>query len=392
VIAGVSVEHLWTLINSQLHPSPYTSAGPSPVKPANHLKIGNGSATVAEKPRWKVNEHDTSSPDKPRPKPTSKVTIPHEKSRWSATAPVFVPKSSSVPNRRPFIEPNDSSDSSTSSIASSPPSPAPVVEPGFGGKDESAPKRVDDWYEYDDDDNAEYFKTDRQDRTVKIHSLSQFTTLADIAGIVRGGIILNMHIRARDRIALVSFVEPMAAEKFIMHCRRNEVYLKGKRLEVTWADSSQYLPGYIARQVHGRGARRNIVIRFAKKGMTEKTVREDLEHIHRLEVVSVVTTANHIFISLNGIQWAITARHCMRSQLKYQGTRIEFFEDECDQVLPAVERKIVKRVQENTKRPATVSMANRFALLFDSDDGSTDGGHSKQAVKRSVSDEVKPPA
>lgn len=175
-----------------------------------------------------------------------------------------------------------------------------------------------------------------------------------------------------------------------MHSRRNDIYLKAKRLEVTWADRQVGLPGHIQRQVYNQGASRNIVVRFAKHEMTEETIREDLEHIHNLEVVSVVTANSHIFISLNGIQFAITARHCMQSRLKYKGTRIEFFEDECDQVLPPIERKIYKKPREN-KRPATVSMANRFALLFEDDDVSP--GEGELGNKRIVSAcEVKEPA
>lgn len=347
MIAGVDLEHLQTLVDSQLDPSLVTSAGPSPVKP-----VKNG-------------EQATTSPVKPR---------------WSAAAPVFVSKSASGLKQQPLSEPSSSITTPDPSIASSPPSPepAPVDQDDPVADYESAVKVADEWYE---DGTPEYFDHDRQDRTVKIRGLSRFTTLADLAGVIRGGIILSMHIRPRDGAALVSFVEPMAAEKFVMHCRRNEIYLKGKRLEVTWAENSQFLPGYIARQVERYGARRNIVIRFASKGMTEKTIREDLEHIHRLEVVNILTTNNHIFISLNGIQWAITARHCMQSRLKYKGTRIEFFEDECDQVLPAVERRIFKKREEKTKRPATVSMANRFALLFDNENVSTNGRHSSDEAK-----------
>jgi hypothetical protein len=101
--------------------------------------------------------------------------------------------------------------------------------------------------------------------------------------------------------------------------------------------------------------------------MTAETVRRDLEHIHQLEVVDIITTENHIFISTNSIKHAITAKHCMASRLKYKGTKLEFFEDECDQILPASVKRTSKQGFEPSKRPATVSMANRFALLFEGD-------------------------
>jgi hypothetical protein len=350
-VAGVDVTNLQTLVNSQLNPSPVASTAPTPRKPVD------------------TTEH---------------VVPSHEKIRWSAAAPVFMPRSTSAPKRRPFIEPSSSATSESHSIASSPPSPEPAPAAKYDpvAYYESAARMANDWYE---EEEPEYFDNDRQDRTISIQGVSQFVTLADLAGVIRGGIVLNMYIRARDRTALISFADPLAAEKFIMHARRSDIYIKGKRLEVSWAHGQAYLPGYIARQMQNNGATRNIVVRFAPKGMTEKTIRDDLEHIHRLEVVNIVTIENHIFISLNGIQWAITARHCMQSRLKYKGTRIEFFEDECDQVLPVIERRIFKKQQENVKRPATISMANRFALLFKDDSGS-DGVHVEQPVKRSVSD------
>lgn len=349
-IAGVDSESLETLIKSQLDPDAVSSSDTSPVKPV---------------------------------RPSHGIVASPEKQRWTAEAPIFVPKSVSPPKRQ--VNGTDYA--------------SPLTAPSFNydkvdpiADHETNTKFANDWYEEEEEEHHVY-NTNRQDRTLIIRGLSPFTTLADLAKVIRGGIILNMYIRAKDRTAVVSFVDAVAAEKFIMHSRRSDIYLKGKRLEVTWAEKQSDLTAFIQRQVYRQGATRNIVIRFAKKDMTEEAIREDLEHIHRLEVVDIVTANNHLFISLNGIQWAITARHCMLSRLKYKGTRIEFFEDECDQVLPPIEKKIYKKRQENHKRPATVSMANRFAMLFEDDGVSTDEHEMGKPVNRSVSaGEVKDPA
>lgn len=339
-VAGVSSEHLETLVVSQLHESPSDSEAPSPVKPVNGI---------------------------------DKVVDFPEKARWAADAPVFVPKPPSS------LQYSHKLKSGEYAATTAPPTPESLDIHKLAAstvRHQSPANMANDWYE----DEPEYFEGDCQDRTLMIRGLSPFTTLADLAQNILGGIILNMYIRARDRTAFVSFVEPLAAEKFIMHTHRNDIYLKGKRLEVTWAEKQHHLPGYIQRQVYHNGATRNIVIRFAKQDMTEDTIRDDLEHIYRLEVVDIVKANNHYFISTNGIQWAITARHCMQSRLKYKDTRIEFFEDECDQILPLSEKKVLKQCQETSKRPAAVSMANRFALLLDHEDTPPN-----EHVKRSIS-------
>ena len=349
---GLGPEDLATLIKSQLDSDAdaVTTASSSLVRPANAIKTA----------------HD--------------VVPSPEKIRWSAQAPVFVPKSASPPKFQ----------------ANGIDNAALLTPPSFDDDkvDPIAIEQTDDEVAdvWDEEEKPEFYYEDHQDRTIMIRGLSPFTTLSDLAKVIRGGIILNMYIRPRDRTAVVSFFDPLAAEKFVMHCRRNDIYLKCKRLDVTWADHQAGLPGHIQRQVHSQGATRNIVVRFAKKEMTAEAIKEDLDHIHRLEVVDIVTTDNHLFISLNGIQWAITARHCMQSRLKYEGTRIEFFQDECDQVLPPIERKNIKKRQEN-KRPATVSMANRFALLFNDEEVSTSEEEAVPPVTRSVSaSEVKVPA
>ena len=79
-------------------------------------------------------------------------------------------------------------------------------------------------------------------RMLILKGLSNRTNLADIAKVVRGGPILNFTMRARDREALVSFVDPIAAEKFLIHSKRSDIYIRGKRVSLS---SSGTLPRFI---------------------------------------------------------------------------------------------------------------------------------------------------
>ena len=74
------------------------------------------------------------------------------------------------------------------------------------------------------------YQNNNDDRSLILKGLSNRTTLADIAKVIRGGPILNFTIRAHDREALVSFVDPSAAEKFLMYSKRTDMYIRGKRV------------------------------------------------------------------------------------------------------------------------------------------------------------------
>ncbi len=83
----------------------------------------------------------------------------------------------------------------------------------------------------EEEDKQEHKYQDNHDhRTLVVKGLSKRTTLADIAKVIRGGPILNFTRRAHDREALVSFVEPIAAEKFLMYSKRSDIYIRGKRV------------------------------------------------------------------------------------------------------------------------------------------------------------------
>jgi hypothetical protein len=220
--------------------------------------------------------------------------------------------------------------------------------------------------------------TSNEDRSVVIRGLPLNATLTDVAKIVRGGLILNMFIRSQDRTAHVAFAEPDAAGNFFVHSKRNALYIGEKRvshnpssfsstfltrqIEVCW-DRRQYsVPSHLARRVRD-GATRNLVVRFIKDETTVDSVRQHLEHIHRLEVVDISIQGGHLFISTNAIIHAVTARNCMASRLEYKGHRIDFSADECAEPLSTTVNE--QRSSTRTEKLAGNwrSNKNRFAPL-----------------------------
>jgi hypothetical protein len=64
-------------------------------------------------------------------------------------------------------------------------------------------------------------------RTILITNLAERTTDKDIAGVIRGGRLLDIFLRS-DRSATVSFVE--GAADFLEYVKRNDIYLHAKRV------------------------------------------------------------------------------------------------------------------------------------------------------------------
>jgi hypothetical protein len=79
-------------------------------------------------------------------------------------------------------------------------------------------------------EEGELYDINREDRSVVLKGISPFTTMADVLGVIRGGAVLNIFLRPQQRTAHVSFVEPNAAEKFLIHSKRTDTYVKGKRV------------------------------------------------------------------------------------------------------------------------------------------------------------------
>jgi hypothetical protein len=78
----------------------------------------------------------------------------------------------------------------------------------------------------DDHEHAERVPAHDQ-RTVLIANLPERTTHKDLAGIIRGGRLLDLFVR-NDRTATVSFVE--GAADFLTYAKRTDIYLHTKRV------------------------------------------------------------------------------------------------------------------------------------------------------------------
>lgn len=77
-------------------------------------------------------------------------------------------------------------------------------------------------------DRPHYEKIEQ--RTVLIKGLGEKPTHKEVAGIVRGGPVLDIYMRLSERSASVSFVEGKAAQEFFHYSRRNDIYVMGKRV------------------------------------------------------------------------------------------------------------------------------------------------------------------
>ena len=60
------------------------------------------------------------------------------------------------------------------------------------------------------------------------HSDSQY--FQDIVDFIRGGLVLDIYLRSHERSASISFVEGSAAQDFMNHVKRNDIYVHGKRV------------------------------------------------------------------------------------------------------------------------------------------------------------------
>ncbi|KAI1743746.1 hypothetical protein F4680DRAFT_471227 [Xylaria scruposa] len=207
-------------------------------------------------------------------------------------------------------------------------------------------------------------------RTVTLCGLPAFTTIGDVTGVVRGGRLLDVFLRSAEHIASVSFVREDDAVQFYEHGRRNDIYIRNKRVFIRWADRHFILPGHVANKI-ASGATRNLIIRRCGAHHTEDSVREDLEHIHNLIVVGVEFVGGSCYIKTNSVHNAMFARTCMMSRARYKGSKIEWDVDECDKPFEITQKTSTKplpRRSPSTNAPVT-STRNRFAMLrLDDDD------------------------
>lgn len=70
-------------------------------------------------------------------------------------------------------------------------------------------------------------------RTVLLFNLPDGTTHADICESVRGGMLLDIYLRFHDNAASISFLEQADAQEFFRYVKRNDLYIRSKRVGVS---------------------------------------------------------------------------------------------------------------------------------------------------------------
>ncbi|KNG81903.1 hypothetical protein ANOM_009337 [Aspergillus nomiae NRRL 13137] len=239
------------------------------------------------------------------------------------------------------------------------------------------------WESYDDDDDDEEGvliasqDSDRDDyddssrnsgssiastpqRTILLRGLPDRVTHRDLVDALKGGALLHIHLRARERMASISFVQEANAQEFMQHAKSHGVYIAGKRVEISWNDRQFYLPPFVRAKINN-GASRNLVLYNVHPNVTEWLIRKDLDHIHNLIVITVKLKNGNAYISTNSVHNALFARSCMMSRLTYKGMRIAFYPDECAEPLVKLTNGLKKESQVPSKK--SVSVLNRFQLL-----------------------------
>ncbi|KOC17226.1 putative ATP-dependent protease (CrgA) [Aspergillus flavus AF70] len=243
------------------------------------------------------------------------------------------------------------------------------------------------WESYDDDDDEEEEEeegvllasqdSDRDDyedssrssessiastpqRTILLRGLPDRATHRDLVEAIKGGALLHVHLRTRERMASISFVEEANAQEFYQHAKSHGVCIAGKRVEISWNDRQFYLPPFVRAKIN-TGASRNLVLYNVHPNVTEWLIRKDLDHIHNLIVITVKFKNGNAYISTNSVHNALFARSCMMSRLTYKGMRIAFYPDECAEPLSKLTNGLKKESQVPSKK--SVSALNRFQLL-----------------------------
>ena len=86
-------------------------------------------------------------------------------------------------------------------------------------------------------------------RTIQLSNLPEATTHGDVTDAVKGGMLLDIFLRTQDRAASISFLDGNAANDFFRYAKRNDLYIRGKRVR---ADKLHYSTNIYAKLTLGR--------------------------------------------------------------------------------------------------------------------------------------------
>ncbi|KAH8821728.1 hypothetical protein F5884DRAFT_768895 [Xylogone sp. PMI_703] len=200
-------------------------------------------------------------------------------------------------------------------------------------------------------------------RTVLLYNLPYGVTHADLVNVIRAGCVLDLFLRRHDHSASISFVEESSAINFFRHVQKHGLYIHSQKVDIRWNERQFILYPHISYRI-ACGATRNLVLYNCQVGHTEEAIRNDLEHIHKLVVISVNFKNGNAHISTNSVPNAIVARTCMISRLTYKGCKIDWDADECSKPIPMPKYNFLK--PQNARKPY-VLYSNPFEVLGSED-------------------------
>ncbi|KAK8170721.1 hypothetical protein BC567DRAFT_164548, partial [Phyllosticta citribraziliensis] len=167
-------------------------------------------------------------------------------------------------------------------------------------------------------------------RSLQLSGLPRFIKHQDIVDAIRGGPLVDVHVRWQNRSARVSYIHGSNAAAFKNYAQQFGLYVKGQRVSVDWAETQFHIYGALAKKIKF-GATRVLCLRNAVGFINEQRIRDDMEHIHNLFIVNIKSCGHDIFVECSSILAAEFARTCMMSRIPYRDFRIENFPDGCAQ-------------------------------------------------------------
>ncbi|KAI1805666.1 hypothetical protein F4811DRAFT_514735 [Daldinia bambusicola] len=193
-------------------------------------------------------------------------------------------------------------------------------------------------------------------------------TYWDVTSAIRGGALAHLRLVPATEEGFVTFVKEEEAMAFYSHVRKNDLYIKNRKINVTWARHQRYTNGELAAQIR-RGASRNLVIPDCEGKLTEREIRDDLEHIDMLVIIKISFLSGHCHIKTSSIFDAVVAKMCMQSRRKYRQWTVQWDRDEC--AAPYDESQESRPTKQETGTPKEKVAGrghNRFASLRSDDD------------------------
>ncbi|KAI1374595.1 hypothetical protein F4677DRAFT_461356 [Hypoxylon crocopeplum] len=174
-------------------------------------------------------------------------------------------------------------------------------------------------------------------RSIMLTGLADKTTYWDVTSAIRGAPLVDINMEVSERRAKVSFVFEEDAVRFFEHAERNTLYIKNQMVIVRQAKRHYALSSGVTSAVD-RGATRNIVIRDINPELTENVIRDDMEHVYMLIIIKVDYVGRDCHVKINSVNYAMFAKSCMLSRVKYKNSRIDWDVDECDQPIEDMQK------------------------------------------------------